>query len=142
MTDSGAGTDAVLSIEEWLAITDTAEGTDIAYLLGEVLIDGLRLDHALRISVSEPTNITSKPVSSGLPTRIYLGKQGRTVEIEGWVATIAELNTLTALADGEIHEIQLLTGSRVSVHIPEVNPTRPIEPGEYPYTIRAIERMD
>jgi hypothetical protein len=77
-----------------------------------------------------------------LPTRIYLGKQGRTLEIEGWVATVAELNVLSALADGAVHEIQLPTGSRVSVHISDVNPVRPIEPGKYPYTLRAVERMD
>jgi hypothetical protein len=142
VTDSGLGTDIIVGIEEWLSITDTGLGTDSAYLLGEVLIDGLRLDHALRIRVSEPTVIASKPVSSGLPSRTYLGKQGRTLEIEGWVATVAELNTLSALADGAVHEVQLPTGSRVSVHIPDVNPVRPIEPGKYPYTIRAVERMD
>jgi hypothetical protein len=142
VTDSGVGTDTVLSVQEWLTITDTGLGTDAAYLLGEVLIDGLRLDHALRIRVGEPTNVASKPISSGLPTRIYLGKQGRTLEIEGWVPTVAELNTITALADGAVHEVQLPTGSRVSVHIPDVNPVRPIEPGKYPYMIRAVERMD
>lgn len=142
VSDSAVGTDIIVGIEEWLTITDTALGTDIAYLLGEVLIDGLRLDHALRIRVSEPTTIASKPVSSGLPTRIYLGKQGRTLEIEGWVATVAELNVLSALADGAVHEVQLPTGSRVSVHIPDVNPIRPVEPGKYPYTLRAVERMD
>jgi hypothetical protein len=142
ITDSAVGTDIVLSIQEWLTITDTAAGMDRAYVLGEVLIDGIRLDHCLRISVSEPTNIASKPVSEGLPKRIYVGKRGRTLEIEGWVATVAELNTLSALADGAVHEVQLPTGSRVSVHIPDVNPVRPIEPGKYPYTIRAVERMD
>jgi hypothetical protein len=142
VSDSATGTDAIVGIEEWLTITDTGVGIDTAYLLGEVLIDGLRLDHCLRIRVSEPTTIASKPVSSGLPTRIWLGGQGRTVEIEGWVPTVAELNTLTALADGAVHEIQLPTGSRVSVHIPDVNPVRAIEPGKYPYTIRAVERMD
>jgi hypothetical protein len=142
VTDSAVGTDTVLSIQEWLTITDTGVGTESVYLLGEVLIDGLRLDHCLRIRVSEPTNIASKTISSGLPTRIYLGKQGRTLEIEGWVPTIAELNVLSALADGAVHEIQLPTGSRVSVHIPDVNPVRPIEPGKYPYTLRAVERMD
>jgi len=139
VTDSGIGTDTIVGISEWLTITDTGLGTEQAYVLGEVLIDGLRLDHALRLRVSEPTNVASKPVSSGLPTRIYLGKQGRTLEIEGWVPTIAELNTLTALADGTVHEVQLPTGSRVSVHIPNVNPIRPIEPGKYPYTISAVE---
>jgi hypothetical protein len=142
VTDSGLGIDTIVGIEEWLSITDTGVGTESVYLLGEVLIDGLRLDHALRIRVSEPTNVASKPVSSGLPTRIYLGKQGRTLEIEGWVATVAELNVLSALADGAVHEIQLPTGSRVSVHISDVNPVRPIEPGKYPYTLRAVERMD
>jgi hypothetical protein len=142
VSDSGIGTDTIISIDEWLTITDTGIGTDIAYLLGEILIDGLRLDHALRIRVSEPTTISSKPISEGLPKRIYLGKQGRTLEIEGWAATVAELNTLSALADGAVHEVQLPTGSRVSVHIPDVNPVRPIEPGKYPYTIRAVERMD
>jgi hypothetical protein len=142
VTDSGVGTDTIVGIEEWLVVTDTGLGTDTAYLLGEILIDGLRLDHALRIRVSEPTTIASRSVSTGLPTRIYLGKQGRTLEIEGWVPTIAELNALAALADGAVHEIQLPTGSRISVHIPEVKPVRPIEPGQYPYTIRAVERMD
>jgi hypothetical protein len=141
VADSGAGTE-VLSIEEAITIIDTALGTELVYLLGEVLIDGLQLNHALRIRVSEPTTIASKPVSVGLPTRLYLGGQGRTLEIEGWVATVAELNVLAALADGAVHEIQLPTGDRVSVHIPDVAPARPIEPGEYPYTIRAVERMD
>jgi hypothetical protein len=141
VTDSATGTDTVVSVEEWLTITDTAVGTDIAYLLGEVLVDGLRLDHCLRIKVTEPTNLATKPVSDALPRRIYLGKQGRTLELEGWVATVAELNVIEALADGAVHEIQLPTGSRVSVHIPEARPTRPIEPGKYPYTIRAVERM-
>jgi len=139
VSDSAVGTDTVVGITEWLTITDTGTGTDIAYLLGEVLIDGLRLDHCLRIRVSDPTNIASKPVSAGLPTRLYLGKQGRTLALEGWVPTVAELNTLTTLADGTVHEIQLPTGSRISVHIPNVNPIRPIEPGKYPYVISAVE---
>jgi hypothetical protein len=141
VSDSGVGTD-VATVAEWVAVIDTGLGTDIIYLLGELLIDGLSLDHALRVRVSEATIVASKPVSSGLPTRLYLGGQGRALEIEGWVATIAELNTIEALADGAVHEIQLPTGSRVSVHIPDVNPVRPIEPGKYPYTIRAVERMD
>lgn len=141
VTDSAVATEAV-SLTETLTVTDSLLGTELVYLLGEVLIDGLRLDHALTIRVSEPTTISSKPVSAGLPTRLYLGRQGRTLEIGGWVATVAELNVIAALADGAVHEVQLPTGSRVSVHIPSVNPGRPIEPGEYPYTIRAVERMD
>ena len=139
VTDSGVGTDTIVGISEWLTITDTGLGTESVYLLGEVLIDGLRLDHALRIRVSEPTTISSKPIPDELPSRTYLGKQGRGLEISGWVSTIAELNTLSALADGTVHYIQLPTGTRVPVHIVQVQPTRPIEPNEYPYVISAVE---
>jgi hypothetical protein len=141
VSESGAGTE-ILGVEEWLTLTDTGLGSELVYLLGEILIDGIAVPHCQRIHISEPTIISSKPVSGLLPSRTYLGKQGRTLEIEGWVATVAELNTLTALADGTVHEIQLPTGSIVSVHIPDVNPIRLIDPGKYPYTIRAVERMD
>jgi len=122
-----------------ITITDTGLGTDIAYLLGEVLIDGLNLEHALTIHITEPTTISSKPIPDELPSRTYLGKQGRSLEITGWVPTVAELNTLSALADGTVHYIQLPTGTRVPVHIIQAQPTRPIDPNEYPYVISAVE---
>ena len=122
-----------------ITITDTGLGTDIAYLLGEVVIDGQEIEHALTIHITEPTIISSKPIPDELPSRTYLGKQGRGLEITGWVSTVAELNTLTALADGAIHYVWLPTGTRIPVHIVQVQPTRPIEPNEYPYVISAVE---
>jgi hypothetical protein len=142
LTENVLGSE-LITTEDWFSVTDTGLGTDIVYLLGEVLIDGLKLEHALRITVSEPTNIASKPVSEGLPSRPYLGKQGRSIEIEGWVPTIAELNIVEVLADGAAHEIQLPTGTRISVHIVEANPNRSAStPNHYVYNIRAVERMD
>jgi hypothetical protein len=140
VSDSIGLADALGALSEWLTVSDSLALIDSAYLIGEVLIDGLRLEHALRIRISEPTNIKSKPVSKGLPKRKYQGKQGRSIEIEGWVPTVAELDTITAFADGAIHYLQLPTGTRIAIHIPKAPTRRPVEtPDEYPYTISAVE---
>jgi hypothetical protein len=148
VTDSGVGADVLASLQENLSLADSAAGTESINIetlptFGRVLIDGLFLSHALKVRISEPTVMASKPVSQGLPTRIYLGKQGRIIDIDGWVDKISDLNTITALADGNIHSIQLPTANSVSVHIIQAQPTRQTAPyQQYPYTIHAEERMD
>jgi len=126
-----------------MAISESGTGADTVNLIGECLIDTFRLSHVLNIQVTEPTVMTSKPVNRGLPTRVYGGKQGRTVEITGWVDNITDLNTITAFSDGNAHTVQLPTGKTVSVHIIQAQPTRQTDPyKQYPYRILAEERMD
>jgi hypothetical protein len=142
VTDSGAGSETA-DVTELVTVIEYGIGKDVVYLLGELLIDGFSLEHGLKITVSEPTVIISKPVSQGLPTRIYEGKEGRIVDITGWVDNISDLNTITALADGAVHLIQLPTGTLISCHIPQAEPTRSAQsPAMYFYTIHAVERMD
>jgi hypothetical protein len=142
LTDSGAGSEAVVALEQ-ASLSDSGAGTDTSYLLGEVVIDDIRLGHVLSIKVSEPTVMATKPVSQGLPTRIYGGKQGRIVDIAGWVDNIVDLNTLTSLADGNVHTLQIPTGKLISVNVVQVQPIREAASWHYyPYTIHAEERMD
>lgn len=142
ISDGGAGTDSILGVEEWLVITDTGLGTDAILFQGSVLIDGADLPHVQRIHITEPTILSSKPVSGELPTRIWLGKQGRTVEFEGWTDSLTTLESLKAYADGTAHDVWLPDGTNLSVHIIDVSPQIPVWPDEYPYTIHAEERMD
>lgn len=142
VSDSGIGTDTILGIEEWLATYDTGAGTDTVYLQGELQIDGNPLPHIQRVHVSEPSNLSSKPLLEGLPSRRWVGKQGRTADFEGWTESLTILETVKALADGAAHWIQLPDGTAFSAHITRVDPHHPTSPDEYPYTLHADERMD
>jgi hypothetical protein len=95
VTDSGIGTDTIVGITEWLTVTDSGLRTDIGYFQGEIQIDGVALPHVQRIRVAEATVMSSKPVPGALPTRTYLGRQGRTVDIEGWTDSLSTLSWLT-----------------------------------------------
>ena len=142
VSDSGIGTDAIVGITEWLLITDTGFGTDIACLQGEILVDDLSLPHVQRIHITEPTIKSTKPVSIGLPKRKYLGKEGRSIDVEGWTESVEALSILQALADGAAHVIWLPDGTTLSAHITSVIPRRSTTPNEYPYMIHMVERMD
>lgn len=90
--DLGAGSEYATML--WTIIfTETGLLVDIAYRLqGIIEIDDLGLPHVQRIHVSDPTLMSSKLVSGELPTRQFLGKTGRTVEIEGWTDSLATLD--------------------------------------------------
>jgi hypothetical protein len=142
VTDSGAGTDTIISITDLLTIYETGVGTDIVYMQGELQIDGVQPPHVQRIHIAEPSNLSSKPLLEGLPSRRWVGKQGRAADFEGWTDSLTTLEEVKALADGAAHWIQLPDGTAFSAHITGVDPRHPTSPDMYPYTLHAEERMD
>jgi hypothetical protein len=144
VSDGGVGTDAIPGVEEFIVITETGLGTDTVLMVykGEILIGGVTLPHVQRIHVAEPTIVSTKLVPGLLPTRTYMGKQGRIIEFEGWTDSLTKLEELKAFADGSAHDVWLPDGTNLSAHVTDVVPRHTIAPGRYPYTIHAVERMD
>ena len=144
ISDAGIGTDSLAALETTIQIVDEGLGVDIAWRLqGQTLIDELTLPHVQSIKIDEKTIMSSKPIQDELPWRKFLGKMGRQVAIEGWTDSLATLETLAALDDGQPHTLTLSTGDSVSVHVTKVETPRYIEEGEtHPYKVTALERVD
>jgi hypothetical protein len=144
--DAGAATEKVNVMLTPLILYDTAIGVEIVYRnQGLIRLDVLDLPHVQRIHVGEPTLMSSKLVSGELPHREFLGKMGRTIEIQGWTDSLARLDQIKALVDGNAHLLTLPTGDSLSVHVTDARDPR--ETGDwaggiYRYALTAVERMD
>lgn len=145
VTDSGIGTETILSPIAVL-VTDYVVGVDIAYRVeNEISIDGTLLPCVEKVNVTEKTVIKSSPIDYALPIRQQVGRMGRELVIEGWAATLAELQTVKDLADGEDHRVMLPTGDGFMAHVRETDPLRDAMTdalGRYRYSLMVIERVD
>jgi hypothetical protein len=102
VTDSGLGAENVIT-PGTLIITEEGKGAEFAWRTKPTspMIDSLALPHVLSIRISDPATMSDKKVQGGaLPRRTMVGKPGRTVEVEGWSDSQAEIDALDALRDG------------------------------------------
>ena len=129
---------------DWITVSDSAYLVEAwSRVLGEISIDDVVLPHVLSINISEPVNLDSRPVNTGLPIRDYEGKKGRTVMISGWTQSLTELNQIIAYADGTKRVLILPTGEGFYAYISRVPTPRTADnPNEYPYTLEAQEAID
>lgn len=145
LADDGVGTIMMLS-PLVKALSQEMVGVEAAYRVqNQISLGSFILPHVQQIHVTEPTELDSKPVSSDLPVRIFLGKRGRTVEIEGWTDSLVALNQIREFADGSPRVLILPTGDGLSVFAVLVEDPRTEDDwaaGIHPYTLTCHERLD
>jgi hypothetical protein len=143
VSDTGTGVDAVLSYGPLLM--DVIFSVDIAFTIqGTLAIDGLNLPHVQTLPISEPTVMTTKPIEGSLPYREFVGKHGRSVTVNGWTDDLAELESLRALADGQLHLLMLPTGDSFLVLVDVSSPTHNVANpyGLYTYSLSLQEWLE
>lgn len=139
--DVGSGIDSLNILLPPLTITDTGFGVDITYRVqGQLLIDDAPLPHIDSLDIAEPSIMLSKPRTTGVPERLWRGKRGREVAIKGRTDTVAEIEAIKALNDGEPHLLILPTGDSFYVLVLEAKPDNTVEsPSQIAYAITAKE---
>jgi hypothetical protein len=89
------------------------------------MIDALALPHVLSIKISDPVTMSDKKVQGGsLPRRTMVGKPGRTVEVDGWSDSQAEIDALDALRDGVRRTFYHPNGDSFGVLVTDFQPSR------------------
>jgi len=109
-----------------------------------VFIDTYELPHVQRVTISEPTLMVEKLVPGALPYRAYLGKMGRTIQIEGWTDSTQILDDeIRSLTDDETKRLSLpLAGDvgTVSCYVTDAQTPLTAEGYDvYPYTLTIVE---
>jgi len=141
VTDSAAGSETVTI---GLPITDSAKAIDVVYRVrNETSLDGAELPHVSAINVEEPSVVQDLPVMDALPYRKQVGKEGRSVKIQGWTDSLTTLEILRGYADGEKHLFLLPTGDSMNVHVTDVRTPENVETYDrYDYEMDAVEVID
>jgi hypothetical protein len=144
VTDSGVGSEAVsptssltvadsgLGLENvttpgTLTVTDEGKGAEFAWRIkpSSPMIDALALPHVLSIRISDPATVSDKKVQGGsLPRRRMMAKPGRTVEVDGWSDSQAEIDALDALRDGVRRTFYHPSGDSFGVLVTGFDPSR------------------
>lgn len=103
IADSGACINENVTTPGTLTIAEEGKFAEFGWRTkpSSPMIDALALPHVLSIRISDPVTMSDKKVQGGsLPRRKMVGKPGRTVEVDGWSDSQAEIDALDALRDG------------------------------------------
>jgi hypothetical protein len=130
VTDSGVCSNENVTTPGTLIITDEGKGAEFAWRIkpSSPMIDALVLPHVLSIRISDPATMSDKKVQGGsLPRRTMVGKPGRTVEVEGWSDSRAEIDALEALCDGVRRTFYHPNGDSFGVLVTGFQPSRTVD---------------
>ena len=147
--EPAVGSEAFIGSDAPLLIQDSAVGVEVVLinqaepLFGQIRLDVTLLPHVTSIAVTEPSIVSSKPSSDGLPYRLWRGKRGREVSIKGRADTLADIAAIKAFNDGEPHYLTLPTGDSFRVLVVDVKPDSNVEsPNQIPYSITVKAAVD
>lgn len=100
------------------------------------MIDDLALPHVQSIIIPDVATMSDKKVQGSLPRRTMVGKQGRTVTIQGWTDQQSEINALEALMDGVTRTFYHPSGDSFAVLVTAFNPNLRVD--EYDHRIYSL----
>jgi hypothetical protein len=148
-SDSGVGVESFLSFQVTFTVTDangttfesidamlsplimydSAIGAEFAWRLkGSCLLDDFTLPHVLTIRGVDEAAIADKKLHPPtLPRRKMVGKPGRTVEIQGWTDSQAEIDDMENLFDGSKRLFVHPSGDSFMVILTDFDPGSPTD---------------